>query len=54
MKCVKIITSGVSVIERVHNETAALLVREGKATYICKAEWKQAGRAYNKRKEGKA
>ena len=52
MKCVKMITSGA--IERVHNGTAALLVREGKATYVCKAEWKQAGRAYNKRKEGKA
>ena len=48
MKCIRFIEDGQEVVRRCKDEIAIQLVADNRATFACKADWKEDGRYYLK------
>lgn len=48
MKCIRFKQNGETVVRRTDDETAHQLVKDNRAEYACKQDWKEMGRMYLK------
>ena len=46
MKCIRFKQNGETVVRRTDDETAHQLVKDNRAEYACKQDWKEMGRLY--------